>query len=175
MQQKVGVIMDLENVFGGKKNYIRDRKALPNCPYITINYHELILQLSKLGSVVIKTAFIPDYHLDKEATQAEMQALNLYGFFCFVAPTSTNKNIKDYQKVDRHIIEFSEFLIKSSDIDTLVVIADDGDFIPIINKCLDNNKKIIFIETYNINTKIRQHHGVRIFQMPFIETYKKIA
>lgn len=70
---------------------------------------------------------------------------NVYdkGFFLMLCPEVRNGQIKEKDRVDTLMTEYGIRLIEHSDIDIVVVVTNDGDFVRLLGYAKQHHKKVV--------------------------------
>jgi len=144
-RNRVAVLVDYENItravaVGGK---ILDLDAL-------------LRQCLELGHVEFPFLFVPihlvSYHLPPR--------LNEKSFYVVACPSKNgqgqSEQLKEKDRVDTIMTELGCKLVEHSDIDTLVVVSHDGDFVRLANFGRFHGKKVIAIAGEKISHLLKQ-------------------
>jgi uncharacterized protein (TIGR00288 family) len=126
-QRKAAILVDYENIANGAVSLgkIFDLKALIN------------MCLENFGIIKVAIVFVP-VHLAEQ----NLDNFDDAGFDCVVCPRRVIHE-KDKDSVDSRMIQMSEKLFdENSDITDIVIVSNDGDFIPLVNFFKQRGKKV---------------------------------
>ena len=175
-KSKVAVLVDHENLFLGKKNYINDcRKEIKKLPYISYDIYDLMVKIRIYGNIIFKKLFIPHKHLNKPATMNDMAEFDKYGFIIQTNPDyyTCNKNTRN---IDEYIKKDAKFLIDNVEkLKVLIIVSDDGDFFSLAQDAIDKGIKVIFFEIYKMNHLVLNDPNIEVEKVNFLKKYYSVS
>jgi hypothetical protein len=135
-QKNIVVLVDYENVA---------REAAMEG--MVVDFEKLAELCRSYGRIIISVLFVPKHQLNNPWFDDAW----LQGFYITPVPTQIPDREKQYRTADTMMIDFGTRMLALTDVDYIVIVSNDADFITLANQTRDAGKQIVLVAGDNVS------------------------